>query len=104
MMLTTVAGDFAASALARNLVEQRLAGCVQRIPISSIYRWEEKVEETGETLLLIKTTVERASAVQKHILQASSYEVAEVIVVPIIGGSPAYLEWLEAACGPERSV
>lgn len=98
IVLTTVADAAAASALSRDLVANRLAACVQRLPIVSSYRWNDQVEEATEVLLLVKTTRARVAAVEKHVLEASTYEVAEVVVVPITAGAPAYLAWLVSAC------
>jgi periplasmic divalent cation tolerance protein len=80
--------------IGRTLVEERLAACVQTFAIDSIYRWEGAVEESAEWLLHIKTSAAAAQAVTDRILALHSYAVPEVTVTPIIGGSPAYLEWL----------
>ncbi|KAM3843754.1 protein CutA [Vipera latastei] len=93
----TVAKD-----LARALVEQRLAACVNVLPgVTSIYRWKGAVEEDAEVLLMIKTRSSRVSALAEYVRSVHPYEVAEVIAVPIQQGNPPYLRWVEEAVPPE---
>ncbi len=81
--------------LARALVEERLAACVNRIAaVQSVYRWEGKVEESTEELLVIKTRADRFAALEKRVRELHSYSVPEVIALPIMNGSEAYLKWL----------
>ncbi|HEY7319643.1 MAG TPA: divalent-cation tolerance protein CutA [Candidatus Binatia bacterium] len=81
--------------LARALVEERLAACVNRIaPVHSVYRWEGKLEESEEQLLIIKTQKQRFPALQKRVRELHSYAVPEIIALPIIDGSQDYLHWL----------
>ncbi|MDZ4341643.1 MAG: divalent-cation tolerance protein CutA [Candidatus Binatia bacterium] len=81
--------------VARALVEERLAACVNRIPaVQSVYRWEGKVEESTEELLVIKTRADRFAALEKRVSELHSYSVPEVIALPIVSGSEAYLKWL----------
>src|SRR5262245_56314921 len=77
------------------LVEQRLAACVQIVgPIESIYRWQGEVEKAGEWQCWIKTRRELYAAAERQIRELHSYEVPEVLAVPIIDGSEAYLKWV----------
>ncbi len=92
---TTVDAEADAEKIARTLVENRLAGCVQISPITSIYRWEGKVETAREWRLSIKTRENLCEAVDGVIGALSSYQVPEVIVTPIIAGSETYLDWLD---------
>jgi periplasmic divalent cation tolerance protein len=81
--------------LARALVEERLAACVNRIgPVRSVYRWQGKVEQSEEELLIIKTRNSLFAALAKRIHELHSYTVPEIIALPIIEGSDGYLRWL----------
>jgi len=81
--------------LARALVEERLAACVNRIgPVRSVYRWQGKVERSEEELLIIKTRNSQFAALEKRIHELHSYTVPEIIALPIIEGSDGYLRWL----------
>ncbi|MBN1172231.1 MAG: divalent-cation tolerance protein CutA [Micromonosporaceae bacterium] len=94
---TTTDTREAASALAESAVQARLAACAQVLgPITSTYWWEGKIEQAEEFLVLLKTTAERAEALQAHLIAEHSYDVPEVIRTPITGGNPAYLSWVEA--------
>ncbi|MGH7871469.1 MAG: divalent-cation tolerance protein CutA, partial [Candidatus Binatia bacterium] len=81
--------------LARTLVEERLAACVNRIKsIQSVFRWQGQVEQSEEELLIIKSRKELFPALEKRVRELHSYAVPEVIALPLIAGSPAYLGWL----------
>ena len=83
--------------IARQLVEQRLAACVQVSgPVVSTYRWQDAVETATEWLCTIKTSTEKQTAVVELVRELHSYDEPEVIVTPISGGSQSYLEWLAA--------
>ena len=95
LVLTTCADAAEADAIAGALVEERLAACVNRVDgIVSTYTWESRVQRDKETLLLIKTTEARFDELQRAIARLSSYDVPEVIAVPVRKGSKAYLDWL----------
>jgi periplasmic divalent cation tolerance protein len=82
--------------IARALVEERLAACVNQLPgIRSIYRWQGKIEESTEELLIIKTNKDLFAALQKRVCELHSYAVPEVIAVPVTAGSEPYLQWLD---------
>jgi periplasmic divalent cation tolerance protein len=96
LVLTTTASLEEARKVARALLESRLTACVNIIPkIESVYRWEGKVEEAQEYLLLIKTTAEAFPAVQEKILELHSYDVPECIAISVDEGSEAYLKWID---------
>jgi periplasmic divalent cation tolerance protein len=97
VILTTTDSEAEADGIARSLVEVRLAACVQRWPIESVYRWKGAVEQAGEFALLIKTTVDRAVAVETWIGRHHSYEVAEVMMIPVPRVAEAYRAWVEAS-------
>ena len=94
-VLTTLPLDMDANAFARTLVSEGLAACVNvHPPMTSIYRWEGQVQEDGERQLTIKTTLDRVRALQAQIIGLHKYDTPEFIVLPIVDGSPAYLDWL----------
>jgi len=81
--------------LARTLVDERLAACVNRIAtVQSVYRWEGKLEQSEEQLLIIKTQRRLFAALEKRVRELHSYSVPEVVALPIIDGSQDYLRWL----------
>ena len=93
---TTVGSRGEAQALAGVLLEGRLAACVQVVgPVESRYRWEGRLETATEWLLVAKTTAGRYDEVEAAILAAHSYDVPEILAVPVVAGSEAYLRWVE---------
>jgi periplasmic divalent cation tolerance protein len=97
IVMTNCASAKEARCIARALVDKRLAACVNIVatPVESLYRWKAKVEKAREQTLLIKTTRECFPSVERTIRQLHSYEVPEIIAVPIVAGSRDYLAWLE---------
>jgi periplasmic divalent cation tolerance protein len=97
LVLVTCASAAQAKRIARAVVEQRLAACVNILPgvVTSIYRWKGKVESAHERLLLIKTSRKRLAKLQATVERLHSYEVPEFIALPIAAGSRAYLGWLD---------
>ena len=78
-------------------MEQRVAACVNILPKArSIYRWKEKVEEAAEWMLIIKSRRDLFAALRAEIQKLHTYEVPEVIALPVVDGSEAYLAWLDA--------
>ena len=95
IVLTTAGSEEEARKIARHLVEQRLAACVNIVPqIASIYRWQNKVEEGLEWLLIVKTTAGAFVHVREAILELHSYQTPECVCITIEDGSPDYLEWI----------
>ena len=98
IVLTTMPADGhedQAEWLARTLVAERLAACVNvQTPMQSIYRWEGIVEHAAERQLVIKTATGCLERLQTRLTELHPYEVPECVVVPILGGSEGYLAWL----------
>jgi len=95
LVLTNVPDRSVAEKLARLLVESRAAACVNILAAcDSIYRWQGKVERAEEIPLIIKTTASAYSRLEEIIRSHHPYDLPEIIVLPIINGLPAYLEWV----------
>jgi len=90
-----------AESIARALVEERLAACVNVLaPMRSIYRWRGQVESAAEQLLIIKIRASDYASVERRILNLHPYELPEVVAIPIATGLAGYLAWIE---NPERA-
>ena len=100
-MTTTAGTREEAQALAAVLLDGRLAACVQVVgPVESRYRWEGRLETATEWLLVVKTTAGRYDEVEAAIRAAHSYDVPEILAVPVVGGSEAYLRWVQEETAP----
>ena len=96
VVLVTCGSEEEALQIAKALVEDRLAACVNLVaPIRSIYRWEGKIWDEKEWLLIVKTQKHRFETVEKKVKSLHSYSVPEIISVPITQGSWAYLNWIK---------
>ena len=97
LVITNLPDRESAGRLAHLLVEKRLAACVNILsPCRSVYRWKGKTEDAEEIPMLIKTARDRYAELEAAIRAAHPYELPEIIAVPLAGGLPAYLEWVEA--------
>jgi periplasmic divalent cation tolerance protein len=96
VVLVTCASPEQARKIARALVVARLAACgnVFEAPVRSIYRWKGKIESAKEFLLVLKTSRKHFAAVERAVRRLHSYEVPEIIAVPITGGARDYLKWI----------
>ncbi|HYE86896.1 MAG TPA: divalent-cation tolerance protein CutA [Vicinamibacterales bacterium] len=95
LVLTTFPADGDAESLARTLVQEGLAACVNILPpMVSIYRWQGAIERADERQLVIKTTAARIRELESRIKALHSYDVPEFVVLSIVAGSPDYLSWL----------
>ncbi len=97
ILTTSVATYEEGRAIARALVERRLAGCVQILPIQSVYRWNEAIEEAAEHCLVCKVRQTDIAAVEAAITALHAYDVPEIVVTPAIHVGSAYAAWLSAA-------
>lgn len=96
--LTTLPADGDVEQIARQLVEEKLAACVNILPpMRSMYRWKGAVESADERQLVIKTTAARLPALEARLRKLHPYDVPEFIVLPITLGSAAYLSWVSAS-------
>jgi periplasmic divalent cation tolerance protein len=90
-----------AAQIARKLIEERLAACVNVAPrIRSFYRWKGAIEESDECLLIIKSSRDRFERLRVELEKVHTYEVPEVVAVPVTAGSPNYLNWIEGELNP----
>ena len=95
IVLTTLGADADAAALAETLVTERLAACVNVLPVmTSVYRWKEKIERDREQQIVIKTTADRLEALEARLLALHPYDVPEFLIVPVESASAAYRDWL----------
>ena len=98
LVLCSCPDEAVAIDIARILVTEGLAACVNRIRgVQSIYRWQERICEGAEQLLMIKTVPARYEALEMRLKALHPYEIPEIIVIPIVTGSSQYLTWLAAA-------
>lgn len=105
LVLTNVPDAELARRLAQDLVEQRLAACVNILPpIQSIYRWQGAIEHATELCLVIKSTQACYAGLEAAIRQMHPYDVPEIIAIPVTAGLPAYLSWIAAETKKELNV
>jgi len=103
VVLVTCGSISEARKIARSLVDRRLAACVNILaPVESIYWWKGKVESAKEVLLVIKASSERFAALQDEVHRLHSYEVPEIIALPIAAGSRDYLSWISESLRAEK--
>jgi periplasmic divalent cation tolerance protein len=95
IVITTCPTDTEAELLAGTLIDKRLAACVQMSRINSIYRWNGKVESAPEVSLLIKAKSSDYGEIEALIKSIHSYDNPEVVAIPVIAGSPLYLNWID---------
>lgn len=101
IVLITAPDEAAGLRIARTLVEERLAACVNVVAhVRSVFRWDGKVQEDAEVLLVGKTTAERAPDLEARVRAIHPYAVPEVLFLSIEGGSAPYLAWLASSCAP----
>ncbi len=106
VVLVTCGSEEEASRIARFLVGERLAACVNILdsPVRSVYRWKGRIETAMEHLLVIKTRRARLRALEAAVKRLHSYQTPEIIALPVAEGSSRYLNWLEECVRPERKA
>ena len=100
IVTTSLGTEDEAETLAAEIVEQRLAACVQVQRVRSLYRWQDTLHREPEWVLHIKTLEARYAALESFILERHSYETPEIIRMPVAGGAAGYLSWVEGSCVP----
>ena len=95
IVFVTVSSQEEGERIGSSLVESKLAACVNVLPqVSSIFSWQGKIEKDGEIMLLIKTTSERMDDLAAKIKEMHSYDVPEILAVPVFAGSRDYIDWV----------
>ncbi len=101
VVLVTVSSEMEGKAIAQALVQSHLAACVNLFPIRSIYTWQDQIHDDEEWQLLIKTDLRQFSALEAKIKAIHSYDVPEIIALPILAGSLPYLRWITEQVNPQ---
>jgi periplasmic divalent cation tolerance protein len=96
IVTTTVDGESAARGLAEGAVAARLGACAQIVPVTSVYRWDGAVRTDPEWRVEIKTAADRVDALTAHLSEGHPYDLPEMVVTPVVGGSDEYLAWVRA--------
>jgi periplasmic divalent cation tolerance protein len=100
IVLTTLGKDDDARTIARVLVEERLAACVNIVPgVTSVFAWQGKISEDGEQQLVIKTSTSTIAALEARLRELHPYETPEFLVIHASGGSESYLTWVAESVG-----
>jgi periplasmic divalent cation tolerance protein len=100
VVMVTAPDEETAVSLARDLLESRLAACVNVVPgVRSLYRWEGKIAHEGEVLMVIKSTDHALAALVERVQARHPYEVPEVLVVEVTGGASRYIDWVRSETG-----
>ena len=100
IVLSTCAKAADAQRIAKHLVDQRLAACVNIMPgVTSVYRWKGAVEAASEWMLVIKSRMDLVEAIEREFAAVHPYEVPELVVLPMVDGGKAYMGWLAAEIG-----
>lgn len=94
VVLVTAGSESEALSLGNMLVGEKLAACVNIVPIQSIYTWQGTVQQEAEWQLLIKTDLDLFTALEQRVRELHSYELPEIIALPILNGSADYLAWI----------
>jgi periplasmic divalent cation tolerance protein len=99
IVLITAGSEEEAHKIAESLVKRKKAACVNIVPmVDSLFWWKDKLDSARESLLLVKTKASLFPEIVELVKRTHSYEVPEIIALPIIAGSEGYLKWLDIAC------
>jgi periplasmic divalent cation tolerance protein len=98
VVLITAPGEAKAAAMARALVEEGLAACVNVVPhVRSIYRWQGQLEDGAEALMLVKTRTAAFEKLRQRVLALHEYTYPEIVALPIVAGHQPYLDWIASS-------
>lgn len=100
VILVTASSRAEAETIAKTLIQEKLAACVSLMPVQSIYTWQNEVHASEEWQLLIKSDLNHFQILEARVREIHSYEVPEVIALPIVKGSQPYLEWIAKQVEP----
>ncbi len=104
LCITTTDSEEVALRIKDSLLEKRLAACVSILPLcTSYFWWEGEVEKAREFLMIIKSRAEKVDEIRREVLSLHTYETPEFIVLPVIGGSVKYLEWIDSVVSGEEN-
>jgi periplasmic divalent cation tolerance protein len=103
IVITTAPDRREAESLADGILNNRLAACVQMSDIRSFFLWQGATQKESEVALYIKTTEARYSDLEAYILEHHPYDVPEIIKLPVTGGLPGYLNWLDSTTAPPKA-
>ncbi len=103
-VVTTVESEEQARALARQMLEERLAGCVQISPCRSLYHWQGEIEEAGEYVCTLKTSDSLVQRLISRLAAVHPYEVPEILALPVADGHRPYLDWLDSELAPKSGT
>jgi len=95
LVIITASDDSEARLISKTLVEEKLIVCANRFPVESIFRWQGEIIEDAEVMLFCKTREELLERLIKRVKELHSYDVPEIIAIPIVGGSKNYLNWVK---------
>lgn len=104
IVLVTAGSEVEAQNIAKSLVENQLAACVSLSPIRSIYTWQGEINSAAEWQLVIKTDLAKFEDLKTKVRELHSYEVPEIIAIPIVAGSEAYLDWIGQSLGLHSGI
>ena len=105
LALCTCPDSGSADTIASLLVEEQIAACVSIVPgLTSVYRWQGKIERDAEVLLLIKTTEQQIETLTARVLELHPYDLPEIIAVPVTRGLPQYLEWVSSCISDDKKA
>lgn len=103
VIISTMSSETEGQKIAEELVNRGLAACVNVIPgVTSYYKWQGKTEVSDELVMLIKTRASNYEQVQQTIKELHSYEVPEILALPITNGDESYLKWIDECLGAEK--
>lgn len=96
VLLTTLANEDEAQSMSRMLIDRNLAACTQEFTVNSRFRWNDAIQNETEVVMLVKTAVDRVESAVEAIKEVHSYDLPEIIVLPVTGGLAGYMDWVRS--------